>query len=361
MATAQVRLGHQVRVVVNLDPKASLKRRRQDWDSWEPLREGGIEVGAVDLAHPRGWWKLRAEARRVRADVLHAHRDEALWAAWWALWGLRRPTLVAQRGTEKPLEGRMRRVFASSRTRAIVAVAEAVRESLERAVPGLGRKTKVVYGSVDPERFAPRPPDVTLRGELGLPDDARLLVSLSAYRKAKGLGCLLKAMAEVMAARPAVYAIFLGRGVPERIGPIAQMFGIADRCRFVGHQTDVPRFVSIAEFTVVAAVEREGLSGVLRESLAMEVPVISTDCAGNREIVEDRRTGLLVPVNDAPALHSALVWALDHRQEMKTMAAEGRRWVLTHCDPRRQADQLIEVYDAAAGPGSPQSSTAPGA
>jgi glycosyltransferase involved in cell wall biosynthesis len=148
----------------------------------------------------------------------------------------------------------------------------------------------------------------------------------------------------VIPAHPNLHVLLLGEGVPEHVSPLAREFGIADRCHFLGHQSNVAEWVSIMHLTVIAAWEREGLSGVLRESMAMEIPVVSTDCSGNGEIVRDHETGLLVPMRDPEALSKALDWALGHPEAMKTMAREGRRWVQDHCSPATQAIQLEEIY-----------------
>jgi glycosyltransferase involved in cell wall biosynthesis len=72
--------------------------------------------------------------------------------------------------------------------------------------------------------------------------------------------------------------------------------------------------------------------------------VITTDCAGNGEIVKDRKTGLLVPPDDREALSFALRWALEHSEDMRKMARQGRRWVEEHCSLKAQGAALEAVY-----------------
>jgi glycosyltransferase involved in cell wall biosynthesis len=98
------------------------------------------------------------------------------------------------------------------------------------------------------------------------------------------------------------------------------------------------------DFTIVAAIDQEGLIGVLRESLAMEVPVISTDCAGNSEIVIDKKTGLLVPPRNTKTLVEAMEWALTNPRVMKEMARRGREWIYHNCTIDVQCDGLLKVY-----------------
>ena len=100
------------------------------------------------------------------------------------------------------------------------------------------------------------------------------------------------------------------------------------------------------DVTFRAANAQEGLSGVLRESLAMEIPVISTRCAGNEEIIKHGETGLIIPVDDQAALRNAIRWALDNPGKMRTMAQKGRQWVVDHCSAKAQADQLTRIYSS---------------
>jgi glycosyltransferase involved in cell wall biosynthesis len=82
---------------------------------------------------------------------------------------------------------------------------------------------------------------------------------------------------------------------------------------------------------------------------AVEIPAISTQCAGNQEIIHHGETGLLIPVDDPPALKQAILWSLDNPREMKTMAKKGRAWVISHCSVKAQVDQLNKIYSAIQG------------
>lgn len=344
MAIAQKRSGASVEVIVRADRHDTRSAQRRDLESWAPLLAAGVSVRALDYLR---WWGRLRLGRLLNSgefDIVHVHRDDALRAVHRMLKSGAAPALIAQRGTIRIPPDRVRPMFASPRLKAVVAVADAVRTSLASAVSETASKIHVVYGSVDLNEFRPRERNVEIRKNLGIPAGATVIGSLSAYRKAKGLESLVNALGRVMKRHEDMHAILLGGGVEEPMAPIARELHIVDRIHFVGHQTDVARWISTMDLTVVAATDREGLSGVLRESLAMEVPVISTDCAGNGEIVRDRVTGLLVPQDDTVALTEALGWALQNPQEMKSMAAKGRLWVEKNCASEVQRSRLEEIY-----------------
>lgn len=360
MAEGLVRRGHDVTLLAAVNSRASAEHREADAASWESLRRAGVHVHLLDYSGPAGILRLRRYIRRGGFDLVHAHRDDALLAAWLGSWGGVGPALVAQRGTESVPSKWPRRAFASPRVRAVVAVAEAVREALSGAVPEMDAgKIEVIYGSVDMKKFAPRPPDPRVLASLNLPAGAYVVGSLSAYRGPKGFKYLVSGLRRAMQHVPSMHAIFLGKDVAEHVRPLAEQTGFIERFHFVGHQEDVASWLSVMDVTVVAATRREGLSGVLRESLAAGVPAISTDCAGNRELVRDHDTGLLVPVRSAKALRDALVWAQQHPAEMKLMAGRGREWVGRHCTIETQCAALEALYERvlgrvlSRGPGQP--------
>ncbi len=353
MAQSQMRAGHEVHILAQLETHVSENRQRKDRESWEPVRASGIGVDLMAYANPAGILDLRSFIRGHGFDIVHAHRDDALLASRAALAGMDRPRLIAQRGTTTTPPWLVGAAFRSRKVKAVVAVAEAVKRSLVEQAHVPPEKVHTIYGSVDVDLFAPSPPNEALRASLNLPTGARVIGSISAYRKAKGFGDLVKALKVVFAAHPQAHALFLGEKTERHVRKKAERAGIADRCRFVGHQSNVHEWLSLMDLTVIAATGREGLSGVLRESLAMEVPVISTDTSGNGEIVRDGETGLLVPVGNPQALAEALLRALREPADMARMARAGRQWVAAHCTPQVQARALLDLYASVLPPAQP--------
>ena len=73
----------------------------------------------------------------------------------------------------------------------------------------------------------------------------------------------------------------------------------------VSHSRDVPRFLAASDFMVFPS-EREGCSTCIMEALASGLPVITTDARGCGDLVDDGRTGLVVPQDDADGLVAAI-------------------------------------------------------
>lgn len=346
MAIAQKQAGHDVFVIAYERRRRLATKKKRDQATWQPLTDAGIRIAFLDYFRFSDKFRMRRLFSEWDVEIVHAHRDEALVATAQALIGTSRPALIAQRGTTTIPPAPVARVFRSAKVQAVIAVAQAVKQTLADKVNVPSAKIHVVYGSVNLERFSPRDKDSEILTQLDIPAGAPIIGSLSAYRKAKGLERLVRALKQPLETHSTAHAVFIGKKIPKKLSRQFKDVPIPHQYHFLAHQDEVTRWLSVMDMTVVAATEREGLSGVLRESLAMGIPVISTDCSGNSEIVQDHKTGLLVPAGDRQALTDAISWALDHPAEMKQMAEVGRQWVIENCAPEVHTARLLRVYQS---------------
>jgi glycosyltransferase involved in cell wall biosynthesis len=95
-------------------------------------------------------------------------------------------------------------------------------------------------------------------------------------------------------------------GFRSELEALAVELGIGERVHFTGYRNNPHAIVARASALVLSS-RYEGMPMVLLEALALGKPVISTDCpTGPREILDDGRYGLLVPVGDVDAMTAAL-------------------------------------------------------
>ena len=345
IANAQAERGHRVTIVANTSAEHSPERLAKALKTWAEQLDPRVRMIPLPLRSIRGRIGLPWTIWRLRPDVVHAHRDPALIAVAKVARHNRGFLFIGQRGTTKDPPARAQAIFASKRLEGVSAVAEAVRQVLLHKT-GIRppEKIRTIYGSVDLDNFSPGPRDEERRHELGYGPEHFVVGSLSAWREQKGFDTLIAAAAKAIAQNDRLRLLFLGGGVEECVAPLAREAGIANSCRFLGHQNNVAGWLRAMDVTVLCARSKEGLSGVLRESLSAAVPVISTDSDGNPEIVRDMETGLLVPADDADRLAEALLWAAAHPREMRAFAEAGRQWVVQECAPAVQAARLEEFY-----------------
>ncbi len=157
--------------------------------------------------------------------------------------------------------------------------------------------------------------------------------------------------------RQGLAARFLVAGAPlfgeeafeQRLRAQAAQLGIAPQVEFLGFSA-VPPLLRSLDVLVHASRVPEPFGQVIVEGLAAELPVIATDGGGAREIIENGRTGLLVPCGDAAALAAALMQLLTQPELARRLASAGRRHVLEHFTVEQAARRSEALYEQLLGP-----------
>jgi glycosyltransferase involved in cell wall biosynthesis len=90
--------------------------------------------------------------------------------------------------------------------------------------------------------------------------------------------------------------------------------------------------------------DRDGIPNVLMESMAMGVPVVVTDISGISELVENEKTGLLVPSGDPDELAAAMLRMLTDAPLRNRVVTAGRQRVVGDFDNRRLIEDLAQIY-----------------
>jgi len=93
--------------------------------------------------------------------------------------------------------------------------------------------------------------------------------------------------------------------------------------------------------------EREGLPNVVLEAMARGKTVVSTPVGGIPAVIEDEKTGLLVPIGDVQATRAAVERALGEPGIRQRIGAAARERVREYCSWDRVTERTLEVYAAA--------------
>jgi glycosyltransferase involved in cell wall biosynthesis len=282
--------------------------------------------------------------RQHQADVVHAHKGREQALAFWASFFTPIPALVANRGVSFPV-GRLRALKYRFRTDAVVAVSDSIRqELLASGVPAA--KAVTIYGGVDIQRFHPSVEGEGVRDEFGIPRQAVLVVKVAHVREWKGYEIFLPAAAIVARTAPQVCFLCAGKGTGEspELHHMSRNLGVENQLRWAGFRDDLPQILAAADICVHAATAGEGVTGVVREALAMAKPVVVTDVGGNRELVIDQQTGLLVPPGDPEALARGILQLIGTPAQAKAFGWAGRRLVEHHFSHEGKAARMEALY-----------------
>jgi glycosyltransferase involved in cell wall biosynthesis len=140
------------------------------------------------------------------------------------------------------------------------------------------------------------------RASLATSHDATVLLTLSRLHEKKGLDVLLAALVEL----PTCIAWIAGDGPLERdLKALAVRLGVADRVRFLGWRTDRGALIVAADICVLPS-RWEPFGTVMLEAWAAGTPLVAAASQGPAALIANGANGLLVPVDDAAALATAI-------------------------------------------------------
>jgi glycosyltransferase involved in cell wall biosynthesis len=206
---------------------------------------------------------------------------------------------------------------------------------------------QVVYAGVDLSRFDPSRADgASVRREWGVEADEKLLVQVGA-REWKGWRDLVSAAAilsgEFPRLRTAVVAC-KDETERDRVLAFARERGVGGRVLAVGFRGDMPDVLAAADVVADLSSEGLGITGTIREAMALGRPVVASAAGGNPELVEDGVSGLLVPPRDTSGVAAAVRRILSDPSLAARLGAAARERVVRGFSTEIRLDRIEELY-----------------
>ena len=301
---------------------------------------------ALDL---RAALKLARLVREHRAEIIHAHlaRDYPL-----AALTVRKSSgarLVLTRHLEYPLN--RLHAITLSRVSRVIAVSKAVERSLRAQKIFKPRKVRLVSNGIDVERFERARQGFDRESyRRGLPSSARLLVGITGeLREHKGQEDLVRAARLVTREFADVDFLIAGddaspdKRYRARLERLIRELGLEGRVHLLGWLKDVAPFLHTIDLFVSSS-RSEPFGLAIVEAMACGLPVVATATGGAQEIIEDDRTGKLVPAGDVEAMAEALRALLKDEDERARLSERARKAARERFSLDRMVASTEQVY-----------------
>ena len=319
-----------------------------------------VEVGFVDLHVDPARKTSRAVPalvrwlRRARPEVLFAHGEGPARAAVMARLLARVDTAVVvvehTHGRTFRRASRVRTAatrFLYPRAAVVAGVAPAVVEEVEAIVPAVRGRTAVLPSvgpdpSELPARIAAPPDHPWFEGD-GVPF---VIVSVANIVARKGQDVLVRALPAIRSAVGDARLLLIGRVDEPDFGTelqrLADGLGVADQVCVLGYREDPLPLVARCRVGALAS-QTEGLPMSLLEAMTCGLPVVSTDCpAGPAYLLEQGKSGLLVPVGDSDSMARAVI-RIAQDDELRAELIERGRERAAAFSPAAVATRYLDV------------------
>jgi len=230
--------------------------------------------------------------------------------------------------------------YLNSRISRIVCVSRAVASSLqELGVPA--ERLITIYKGHDPQWYeSAQPPGLS---EFNIPENSFVVGCAANMRPLKGADVLIRSASHLNTGRP-VYFLLIGEVRDPKIHHLLREDSYSRVVRLAGFREDAASLLGACDVTVMPSLRREGLARAIIEAMSQEVPAIVTNVGGLPELVEDQRSGIVVPPNDPVALGAAISRLADNEEERIRMGKAARTRIDSDFSVEKTIEMTFELY-----------------
>lgn len=200
-------------------------------------------------------------------------------------------------------------------------------------VPGVG---------IDTKRFMNATVDrAAKRREIGVPEDATLLMSVGELNENKNHSVVIKALAKLND-KSVHYAIAGNGPLKASLEVLAESLGVGEQLHLLGYRRDVPELYKAADICMFPSI-REGQGLAALEGMAAGLPIIASDNRGTRDILTDKVNALICRCDDVDGFIAAIS-RISTETALREKMAKANQSICTNYDVTIINKQMREIY-----------------
>lgn len=160
-------------------------------------------------------------------------------------------------------------------------------------VPGIG---------IDEKKFdfeMPEREKSELRKSIGLKKDDFVMIYPAEISKRKRQKWLIETIYELLKANKDIHMLLPGKdSLNGKCQKLVKKLSLENQIHFLGYRTDIPNLLKISNISLSSA-SQEGLPVNIMEAMCVGLPVVASDCRGNRDLIENNINGYIIPLKDS--------------------------------------------------------------
>jgi glycosyltransferase involved in cell wall biosynthesis len=307
----------------------------------------GVPAQALPIGRKRlrGLLALRRHLSNYPVDVVNTHSSTDAWLTALACVRLASaPRIVRTRHISAAVK-----ISASSRWlygRALahlVTTGEALRQTLVRDLDLDPTRVTSVPTGIDPERFFPAADKRAAKSAVSLDPELKHLGIVATLRSWKGHLYLLDAFRALDL--PGWQLVIVGEGpMAEPIAAKIAELGLQDRVLLPGQVAQPEHWLRALDLFCLPSYANEGVPQAVMQAMFTGLPIVTTPVGAILEAVEDGRSALIVPPQDAPALTAAFSRLVAAPDEAAALGAAARERALARFSKNAMLDRMAAIF-----------------
>ena len=283
--------------------------------------------------------ELAAIIKKEKIDIVHARSRVPAWIAYFASRRVSAVFITTCHGFYK------KHIFSNvmGYGKRVIVLSNVIARHMIEDFHVPHERIRLIPRSVDLEKFKYRPPDKIRPKEFNVGIIGRIT-------PIKGHLHFIKAMAKVFRVVPTIKIWIVGdapaskEAYKEQIHVLVRRLGLGPYTEFLGTQRNIPEILAHLDLLVLATTTHEAFGRVIIEAQASGVPVVATEVGGVVDIIENEKTGLLVPPADPKAMAEAIVRYFKDPQLSQIIAENALKKVQEKYNVELMVKNTLEVY-----------------
>jgi glycosyltransferase involved in cell wall biosynthesis len=317
------------------------------------LRIPAGNINTLPLRNALDPQSARALARFVKQqkiDVVHAHMARDYTLAAYATRRSRDTKLIVTRHVLFPLNRLHLRILA--RATRVIAVSQAVANQLRAQRLVDDKRIEVVPNGIDLNRIAQAGNQfdrLRVLHKLNLPERCVLVGSVGEIRVLKRHDDFIRAAAIVAQEFPETQFVVAGvdttagNQTRKQLEELVAQLGLKDRIHLLGWLDDAEELLLTLD-VFVSASETESFGLAIAEAMAAGTAVVATETEGAKEVVDDQKTGLLVPIGNVERIAAAIAALVKDKKQRKSIGTRARKAVAENFSLERMVAETERLY-----------------
>jgi len=223
-------------------------------------------------------------------------------------------------------------------------VCEAVRNYTIEKAKIRPDKLVTIPNGIDGEEYPRRIALDNKKKELDIASDSSILGTVGRLHEQKGQVYLLRAMPTILRKYPKTVLLVVGDGpLRGKLKSLCFKLQINESVKFLGFRKDIKELMALMEVFILPSLW-EGMPNVLLEAMALGKPVVATRVGGAEELIENGRTGLLVPPFAGEDLAEAIVTILAREDKGRELGETAKRELVRRFPPEAMVEETEKLY-----------------
>ncbi len=315
------------------------------------LRADGLGVDTFTFSKRYNWDLIRfirGLIKKHKIDVVHTHLSRMNTYGFIATRFSRAANVMTVHGLTE-FAGFLGRTYYSifgPLSGKIVTVSNVLADDFRAATHVSRDKIAVIPNGIDLERFGRKIDRREVLERFALPLDAKIIMAVGNIRPIKGFDFLIESFQRIAAEEPRLAVVICGHdfaGHQKRLDEMIGRYHLTGRIYYTDFVPDIETLYGVADVYAMTSVS-EGFSLTTVEAMASSKPVVSTDCVGPREIIDNGVDGIIVPERDPVLFGWTMLELIRDDRRRKDLGEAARRKVEERYSIQKSVAAFEELF-----------------